>query len=427
MNTQLLPSLSFPSNNHTSTNPYAMKEPFEHSLRIALFTYSTKLRGSVVHTLELAEALHQLGHDVCVFVLDKDGSGFDRPLRYPYRLIPSQPVAGGIDQLIRQRIQEFVNYLEQELSKSGFYDCYHAQDCISANALLALRQRSLIPHFVRTIHHIEAFNNPYLIECQENSIIQPDLCLCVSQYWQTELQTRYHINAARVINGVNLDRFSAVADGSEALLRQQLRLTGSPIYLTIGGIEPRKNSIALLQAFAQVLQHHPQAQLVIAGGATLFDYQDYRDQFFALANAQNIEIGRSLILPGVVADRDLPALYRTADAFVFPSSKEGWGLVILEAIASGLPIVTSNQPPFTEFLTPEQALLIAPHAPETIAQAMLNIVQPHIAQRLVQNSQSVCTQYTWEASARMHLQQYEKVSGIGATNQGQCQYLAPDS
>lgn len=386
----------------------------EHSLRIALFTYSTKLRGSVVHTLELAEALHQLGYFVCVYALDKDGSGFDRPLRCSYRLIPSQPVAGDIDQLIRQRIREFVNYLEQDLAQDlaqkqwqdCSYDCYHAQDCISANALLELRQRSIIPHFFRTIHHVEAFNSPYLTECQDLSIQQPDFCFCVSQYWQMELQNRYHIDAARVSNGINLDRFSPRLDGSESLLRQQWGLTGSPLYLTVGGIEPRKNSIALLQAFIQVLQHHPQAQLVIAGGATLFDYQAYRDRFFELAHANDIAIGESLLLPGVIADQDLPALYRLADAFVFPSLKEGWGLVVLEAIASGLPVLTANQPPFTEFLTPQHALLIDPTAPESIAQAMLKIVHPEVAQILIHNSQSVCTQYTWETSARQHLEHY---------------------
>ncbi|XHX76578.1 MAG: hypothetical protein RBJ76_19365 [Stenomitos frigidus ULC029] len=58
-------------------------------LRIALLTYSTRLRGSVVHTLELAEALHAMGHTVCVYALAKDGVGFDRPLSCAYRLIPA--------------------------------------------------------------------------------------------------------------------------------------------------------------------------------------------------------------------------------------------------------------------------------------------------------------------------------------------------
>jgi glycosyltransferase-like protein len=380
-------------------------------LRIAFFTYSTKPRGSVIHTLELAEALHQLGHDVCVYALDKDGSGFDRALSINYHLIPAQSVDGGIDQLIHQRIQEFVNYFDRS-SSSLSYDCFHAQDCISANALAVLRDRGQIPHFIRTVHHIEAFNSPYLQECQDKSIKLPDLCLCVSHYWQQVLQQRYGIHAFRVINGVNLDRFSAIPNGAEAPLKQALGLTGYPIYLTVGGIEPRKNSIVLLQAFTQVLDHHPQAQLMIAGGATLFDYQAYRDQFFAHAQSNGIALGRSLLLPGVIADTDLPALYRIATAFVLPSLKEGWGLVILEAIASGLPVLTANQLPFTEFLTAQQAQLVDPQSPQAIARAMLEMIQPSVAQALIEHSQSVCASYTWKASATMHLSHYQTLTTL---------------
>ena len=377
-----------------------------NSLRIAFFTYSTKPRGSVVHTLELAEALHDLGHDVCVYALDKDSSGFHRSLRCRSVLVPSHPVSGDIDILIHQRIQEFVNYLSDKHLKSYPYDYYHAQDCISANALSILREKNQIPHFVRTVHHIETFNSPYLIACQERSILNPNLCLTVSNFWQTELKYRYHIHAPRVINGINTDRFSPIPNGLEATLQQQWDISGYPIYLTVGGIEPRKNSIALLHAFSQVLEHYPNAQLIIAGGATLFDYQAYRDEFFTLATSLQIQPGKSLILPGVVSDRDLPALYRLAHAFVFPSVKEGWGLVVLEAIASGLPVITSNHPPFTEFLSPNQALLIDPRSPHSIAEAMLTVTQPTVAKQFIQNSQLICQQYTWNTSAKMHLSHY---------------------
>lgn len=372
-------------------------------LQIALFTYSTKPRGSVIHTIELAEALHDLGHQVCIYALDKDGSGFDRSLRCQYQPVPTLPVEGGIDQLIQQRIQEFVDFLEDGCHS---YDCYHAQDCISANALAALRQRQIIPHFVRTVHHIEDFNSLYLHQCQERSIYEPDLCLCVSQHWQQQLQEHYKIYAPRVNNGVNINRFLHVLKSVKAELRQRLGLTGAPVYLTVGGIEPRKNSIALLQAFSRVLNHIPNAQLVIAGGATLFDYQPYRDQFFEQTNQLQMKIGQSLILPGVIADADLPTLYHAADAFVFPSLKEGWGLVVLEAMASGLPIIVSEQPPFTEFLTAQQALFVDPSSPDTIADAMLAIARPTVAQRLIEHSQVLCQQYSWQNSAQMHLKHY---------------------
>lgn len=378
----------------------------DSSLCIALLTYSTKLRGSVVHTLELAEALYAIGHTVCVFALAKDGTGFDRSLTCDVKLITAQPAPDDIDALIQQRIQEFVAYFSQS---SDHYDCYHAQDCIGANALAILRQRQRIPHFVRTVHHIEAYNSPYLHQCQERSIRDPDLRLCVSAHWQTALQQRYQIYAPRVINGVNTQRFSAKLDGLEQPLKQRLGLNKGPIYLTVGGIEPRKNSIALLQAFSQILVAYPQAQLSIAGGATLFDYQDYRNEFFALLDQSGITVGKNLLLPGVIPDAELPALYRLADAFVFPSVKEGWGLVVLEAIASGIPVITANQPPFTEFLTENQALLVDPTSPEAIAQAMRSILTPDLAHALVQSSQAILPHYSWEASARMHLIHYHEL------------------
>ncbi|WP_068818604.1 MSMEG_0565 family glycosyltransferase [Phormidesmis priestleyi] len=372
--------------------------------RIALLTYSTKPRGSVIHTLELAEALHKLGHYVCVYALDKDGKGFDYTSSCDYDLVPAQAAPIDIDQLIQQRIQEFVSYLSQLQS---VYDVYHAQDCISANALAKLVQQQQISSFVRTIHHIEDYSSHYLQQCQDRSIRNANLCLCVSDCWQKEIQRQYRIHAPRVINGVNLERFSPIASGLESSLKEQLGLSGSPIYLTVGGIEHRKNSIRLLQAFGQVLEDYPTAQLVIAGGAMLFDYQTYRDDFFALADRLDIQIGRSLILPGVVSDAELPILYRTADAFVFPSTKEGWGLVVLEAIASGLPVITSNQPPFTEFLSETQALLVSPDSTDAIAQAMRSVIQPNVSRLLMQQSQSILSRYTWENSAKMHLHYYQ--------------------
>ncbi|MBD2104179.1 MSMEG_0565 family glycosyltransferase [Leptolyngbya sp. FACHB-261] len=374
-------------------------------LRIALLTYATKPRGSVVHTLELAEALQDLGHHVCVYALDKDGSGFYRSLRCPHQTIPAQPVTGNIDALIQQRIQEFVDFLA---NINTTYDCYHAQDCISANALLSLKEKGSIPHFLRTVHHIEDFNSPYLQRCQDQSIRRADRCLCVSLHWQVALQEGYGIAASRVFNAVDNQRFSPHSDGLESELKTRLGLSGWPIYLTVGGIEPRKNSLTLLHAFIQLRQQYPQAQLVIAGGATLFDYEAYRQEFFAVAQQTNLQIGKSLILPGVITDADLPALYRSADAFVFPSLKEGWGLVVLEAMASGLPVLVADQPPFTEFLTAQEALLVDPNDPQALATEMAKLPNPLIAQKLSEAGLRRSADYSWARSALAHAEVYHQ-------------------
>lgn len=386
--------------------------------RLALLTYSTHPRGSVVHTLELAIALHRRGQvQVDILPLDKTGQGFGRSLPVLVRSLAAQPWTGGrdrLDQLVQQRIDEAIAGVRAVLAAdraAGIapYDLYHAQDCLVANALADLRDRGEIPRLVRTVHHLEDFASPYLRDCQDRSILRADRCLCVSDRWQQALAQIYGVQAARVTNGVDLARFSPQATGQEAALAQRLGATRSPCFLTIGGIEPRKNSLTLLRAWAHLRDRWPSAQLILAGGATLFDYQAYREDFLALAAELGVTIGTDLLLPGVMADADLPVLYRLADAFVFPSVTEGWGLVVLEAIASGRPVITSNQAPFTEFLQPEQALLIDPHDPIAIAQAMHQSLDPAVRQALITAAAAVGDRYTWERSAREHEAMYQAV------------------
>ena len=385
-----------------------MKQPTTQqprSLKIALLTYATKPRGSVVHTLELAQALAALGHEPWVFGLDKTGDGFYREVPVNQVPVPARPCGGDIDQLIKQRIQEFVDFFQDHDAQ---YDIYHAQDCLSANALAILKEQGVVPHFVRTVHHIENFKSAYLRDCQDKSIYQSDRCLCVSYTWKTVLKEDYGVDAHRVINGVS-SRFSATRTGEEDALAATYGITSDshPIYLTVGGIEPRKNSIRLLQALGQVRQQYPGAKLVIAGGETLFDYQDYRKEFMAIAAAQDLE--DALIFPGVVPDDVLPVLYRLADAFVFPSVQEGWGLVVLEAIASGLPVLVSAQAPFTEFLSDVEACLVNPLDVKAIAVGMDNTVKPQIAQGYIDNSAPVAGRYSWLTSAKMHLELYKQL------------------
>ena len=106
-----------------------------------------------------------------------------------------------------------------------------------------------------------------------------------------------------------------------------------PYVLFVGTLEPRKNVVHLVRAYRQIAPDLPHA-LVLAGPDG-WHVQDLED-----------ELGRDgpgvVVRTGRVATRDLDALYRGADAFVYPSSFEGFGLPVLEAMARGVPVVTSD-------------------------------------------------------------------------------------
>lgn len=385
--------------------------PADRPLRIALLTHSINPRGGVVHCLELAEALTALGHAVTVHAPGPAGAGFFRETRCATGLIPEQPTTGGLRALVQARIDRFIDWFATP--GNADFDIFHAHDGIGANALLELRQRGLIPGYVRTVHHLDASYGDAVVDALEaRSIRGADRLLCVSPTWQCELRERFGLAADIVGNGVDTARFTPVASTVDAQLAARLGLAQSldrgPVFLAVGGIEARKNTIAALRGFARLRRTLGAAQLVIAGGASLLDHGTYRRQFDAALNDEGLATGpgEAVILAGVLADDEMPALYRLADALVFVSLLEGFGLAIVEAMASGTPVVVSRIAPFTDFLGTDDCLWAEPTDPESIANAMCHALMPGTRARLAAAGRRVAARHDWPACARRHLAAY---------------------
>src|SRR5713101_9745543 len=208
----------------------------------------------------------------------------------------------------------------------------------------------LIPGFAGTVHHVDDFADPRPAALQWRAIESADRLFVVSRLWRDWLAHEYSREAVLVGNGVDSTRFSPMADATDAALRPRLSLApGGKVFLAIGGIEQRKNAIGLLEAFRIVHAQYPSSCIIIAGGASLLDHDAYLTRFAAALEASGLPDG-SVIRTGPLPQALMPALYRAAAALVFPSIKEGFGLVVLEAMACGVPVVTSRIAPFTEYL-----------------------------------------------------------------------------
>ena len=383
-------------------------------LKIALFTYSTKPRGGVVHTLNLAEKLKELGQIVHVYALETE-SRFFREVGVPHTLIPCpKNDFDSIDDKIHAYINTYIDYLSA-INES--YDIYHAEDCISANALLELRERGFIKFFLRTVHHIDDFVSESLIKCQSDSILKPDYLLVVSKYWENKLNEEYSLNPGRVTNGVDLNRFNKLKgnNNSKRLSKQKFSVEGSRTVLTIGGIEPRKNTISTLRAFNLVKTHYlkkgEHVVWLIGGGETLFDYRDYREEFFSEMQKLGIKEDKDVFILGNISDDLLPDLYNAGDVLAFPSVKEGWGLVVLEAMASGLPVVASDIEPLKEFMKDgENALLVSPMDVNAQTEAIIRIFEDEVLnKKLKAAGSSTAAKYSWEKAAQNHFDIYIEI------------------
>jgi len=177
--------------------------------------------------------------------------------------------------------------------------------------------------------------------------------LTVSQYSRQELADRHGVALSRIgvtYNGVDPHRFFPATDtlASDTQLLQRLNLTSGQYVLTVGRLEPRKNQANLIRAWGALPQ--PAPPLVVVGQRH-FSFQDIY--------AAQSEVGRPVMFLHDVGDHELPVLMRHAKLFAYPAYAEGFGMPIIEALASGVPVVTSNTTAMPE-IAGTHAILVDP-------------------------------------------------------------------
>jgi glycosyltransferase involved in cell wall biosynthesis len=209
-----------------------------------------------------------------------------------------------------------------------------------------------------------------------------------------------------------MERFTNLDPKPTATWRTRLPAGAGPLLLAIGGVEARKNTVRILRAFARLRRRFTQAQLWIAGGATVLDHSVYRAEFDRELALLAPATRAAVLELGVVDDDDLAALYRLANVLTLPSLQEGFGLAALEALASGLAVVASNRAPFTEYLDAGCATLVDPLSDQSIADGMVRALSTTAAAR--QAGRRLAETHPWSRVAELHLEHYQRLLNTSA-------------
>ena len=299
-----------------------------------MLTYSLRPRGGVVHALEISEALARRGHEVELFALGPSGEGFFREPNVPSRIVRYKTSDAPFDERVMAMLAAYRDGLAEPLARGGF-DLIHPRTACRRTRRSSCATRVWSPHVIRTVHHVDDFTSPSLVECQDRSIFRPDALLCVSEPWVARLEEEFGFAPSWSPTG-SIPPLSAGL-GCRRARGENASRSGSAsrfTVLTIGGIEPRKGSLTLLEGFAAAAHARARARPA-AGRGRRRDAVRLPPRGRPLPRAGGCARARERVrVLGSRPDDQIESLYRAADAFAFPSTKEGFGLAALEALAS---------------------------------------------------------------------------------------------
>jgi glycosyltransferase involved in cell wall biosynthesis len=181
--------------------------------------------------------------------------------------------------------------------------------------------------------------------------------------------------------------------------------TSQSFILAVGNLQKRKNLVRLIEAFVKAKQKHKLLHKLVLVGQQHWGYQGI------LASVQEKNLADQVIFTGYVLDEDMPALYSAADLFVYPSLYEGFGLPILEAMACGTPVVTSNTSSLPE-IAGQAALMVDPYDTQAIAEAIsIVLLDQNLRRTLCAKGSEQASRFSWTETAKRTLCVYQDVVG----------------
>lgn len=225
----------------------------------------------------------------------------------------------------------------------------------------------------------------------------------VSAYEKNIIETRFpDIGVTTIYNGIN-ESFKKVSDNNILqTIKSRYKLPDEFIFF-LGNTDPKKNLSGVLKAFSILLGGRP-------GNTPKLVMPDLNKSFLdAAINSINPNLREHIITTGYIPNYELPAIYSMATLFIYPSLRESFGIPILEAMACGAPVITSNTSSMPE-VAGDAALLVDPHQPQQIAEAIASVLDnPDLRNSLILKGYERAKKFSWHENARQTLNLYNQV------------------
>jgi len=383
-------------------------------LRILMLSWEYPPRvigGLATHVKHLTEELRKIGVEIILLTCN----------------YPGAPETEKLGKMVVKRIEsytaptpDFASWvllmnltMEREAVKTvkewGSIDLVHAHDWLVAKPAITVKHLCRVP-LISTIHSTEQGRRNGLHSDYQRMIHQIEWWLtyeswrviCCSNYMREEVIRFFNTPSDKIAvipNGVDAARF----ESHECLreFRSRYASDQEKIILYVGRLVPEKGANVLLGAMPRVLSSHPEAKVVVVGEGY------YKEELMRIAGRLNIS--SKVYFTGYVDDWTLGSLYKCASIAVFPSLYEPFGIVALEAMASGIPVVVSDTGGLSEIVENNvSGLKVEPNNSEALSRAISYLLDnPDFAEHLKQEAfKKVTRTYNWRAIAERTAELY---------------------
>lgn len=371
--------------------------------------------GIARHCEGLAKALVRKGHEVYVVTLDLPGVPY-------YEEIEGVKVYRTAVQLGHPEFLTwallFNHFMEKkmaEVSQKAEFDIIHVHDWLTAFAGISFKYYLKKP-MITTIHATEigraqGLHNPSSLAIDGIewwSTYEASRVIVTSGSMRKEICDHFHLPWEKIEiipNGIDLAKYNTSVDRWAVRGRYGVS-PHEKLVLCVGRLVPQKGIEYLIQAIPMISQRRPETKFIIVGDGWL------RDHLEGLAQATGYRW--KTIFTGFIPDSEVIALMTSADALIVPSIYEPFGIVALEGMAAGAPVVASQIGGLAEVIEHDRTGILA-HSrnPSSIAWGVDHVLSdPDHSKWLVQNAKEMVQKtYSWDAIATKTAKVYEEVTG----------------
>ncbi len=296
-----------------------------------------------------------------------------------------------------KEIQGFNLALVQACGKNT--DIVHANDwmTVPAGVMLKKRGKKFLFHIHSTEYDRTNFNpRKWVVDIEKMGAEMADLVVANSFRTKKQLVELYGIDPKKIeviYNGTNIERFSGP-------INKNLKKPGDKVALFVGRLTIQKGVWHLLQAAKQVVEKEPKAKFVIVGSGP--------DMPYLIDTAIKLGIEKNVIFTGKLSEEELIAAYRMCDVFVMPSVNEPFGIVALEALASGKPVILSKTSGVGEVI--DHCFKVDYWDTNLLASRILEVFHyKELKKAMGRNGSTEARKLSWDSSARKFEEAYRRV------------------